>query len=353
MKKIIFILVSLCLFTGNLQVYAQTSLKLELLHEIDISSIYIPVGELAFPVLCGNMVYENEIGFDNNCHKIHDLETGKLLKSYKYPFSIDSLGIYTNGKQVVYVHEFSKKIIVYEGLDKILEKRLDLNGYIYGLTIDEKYLYAATEKGIIILDMDGKLVHIINDEISEYIDEKEFSIGMLNDKESLYIFDGVYLYKINKDTYEIIYKTQFKNSYYEVIQNSKYLFPHGINWIDKETGEIVDKVKGGCFAVDEDFIVYTYDKLVAKRLDTGEKLWEKEYIENHTFTPLIDDGYFYIFLDKFYVIDVKTGEVVWEDEPIDYFFEYIPQIMATEEYVTIFVENRDDPKLRIYRKIYQ
>jgi len=325
------------------------------LHEIDISSIYIPVGELAFPVLCGNMVYENEIGFDNNCHKIHDLETGKLLKSYKYPFSIDSLGIYTNGKQVVYVHEFSKKIIVYEGLDKIWEKELDLNGYIYGMTIDEKYIYAVTEKGLIIFDMDGTLVNIIN---SEVYNESGFSCDILNDEDNVYFINKDYLFKIDKDRYEIEYKIKYKKEvdYYflEVVsQNSKYLFTNDINWLDKETGEVVDKVKGEFFAVDENFIVYTYDKLVAKRLDTGEILWEKEYTKDNTFVPLLDDGYFYIFLEKLYVIDVKTGEIVWEDEPIDYFYEYIPQIMATEEYVTVFVENIDDPKLRIYRKIYE
>ena len=352
LKKYILVLLLLCLIFINLQVFAQTNLKLEYLHEIDISTSYFPVGRLPLPVICGNMVYDNKIGMENNYHNIYDIETGELLRSYKKPFSIDSLGLYTNGKQVVYVHEKDKKIIVYEGLKKVWEKEFD--NYIYGLTMDEAYIYVAVaETGIVILDMDGKLHYIINGEIGEYILEKEFAIGMLNDEKNIYLFDREYLFKINKDTYEIEYGIQFENLYYKVLQNSKYLFTSDINIIDKETGEVVDRISGANFAVDEDLIIYTYGKLIAKNITTGKILWEKEYIENHTFAPLIDNDCFYVFLDKFYVFDVKTGEVVWEDEPIDYFFEYIPQIMATDEYVTVFIENRDDPRLRIYRKVYE
>ena len=74
-------------------------------------------------------------------------------------------------------------------------------------------------------------------------------------------------------------------------------------------------------------------------------------IQKTAFEPLQIMGILY-FSGQFYVLDVKTGEVVWEDEPIDYFYEYT-QIMATNEYVTVFIENRDYPKLRIDRKIYE
>ena len=61
MKKNI-ILILLCLTFVNMGVFSKTNLKLELLHEIDISSIYFPVARLSLPVICGDMVYDNEIG---------------------------------------------------------------------------------------------------------------------------------------------------------------------------------------------------------------------------------------------------------------------------------------------------
>ena len=170
------------MFSVTMQICAQSNFSLEYLGEINISSVYFPVGRLSSPVICGYMIYDNEVGsLYGNYHNIYDIETGELLKSYKKPFSIDSLGLYTNGKQVVYVHEKDKKIIVYEGLKKVWEKEFD--NYIYGLTMDEAYIYVAVaETGIVILDMDGKLHYIINGEIGEYILEKEFAIGLLNDE---------------------------------------------------------------------------------------------------------------------------------------------------------------------------
>ena len=350
---LILVLVLVCLSIVNFQADAKYDFKLEYLGDINISSSYFPVGKLPLPVICENMVYDSVESTYDNYHNIYDIENRELLKSYKLPPSIDSLGLYTNGKQVVYVHEMDKKAIVYEGLNKIWEEEFD--DYIFGLTMDQDYIYAAVaETGIVILEMDGKRVNIINGEMGEYIAEKKYAIGMLNDEKNLYLFDRKTLYKIDKDTYETEYRVKYnEGSFKIVLQNSKFLFRYDANMIDKETGEVVDRIEGWDFAVDEDLIIYTDGKLIAKNIDTGEKLWEKEFIENRTFVPLIDNGYFYIFLEKFYVIDVRTGNVVWEDEPIDYFFEYVPQIMATDEYVTVFIENRDSPKLRIYRKVFE
>ena len=353
MKKNI-LLILLCLTFVNMGVFSKTNLKLELLHEIDISTIYFPIGRLPLPVICGDMVYDNEIGIQNNYHKIYDLETGKLLKSYILPQSDDSYGLFTNGKQVVYVHEKDKKVMVYEGLEKVWEK--EFNNYIYGLTMDDSHIYVAVdETGIVVMDINGNINDVISGDICEYITKKKYAIDILNDTESIYLNAKEYLFKIDKGTYEIKYKKTYEKPLpIIVLQNNKYLFMIDANRVDKETGEIIDSIEGYYFAVDEDFIIYDDGKkLGARRLDTGEILWEREYIENLAFEPLIDNGYFYTFLDKFYVLDVKTGEVVWEDEPIDYFYEYIPQIMATDEYVTVFVENRDYPKLRVYRKVYE
>jgi len=343
------------MFSVTMQICAQSNFSLEYLGEINISSVYFPVGRLSSPVICGDMIYDNEVGsLYGNYHNIYDIETGELLKSYNLPLSFDSYGLFTNGKQVVYVHEKDKKVMVYEGLEKVWEK--EFNNFIYGLTMDDSHIYVAVdETGIVVMDINGNINDVISGDICEYITKNKYAIDILNDEKNIYFNAKECLFKIDKGTYEIKYKKKYEDSLLTIVlQNSKYLFSLDANRVDKETGEIIDSIEGYYFAVDEDFIIYDYGKkLRARRLDTGEILWEREYIENLAFEPLIDNGYFYTFLDKFYVLDVKTGEVVWEDEPIDYFYEYIPQIMATDEYVTVFIENRDDPRLRIYRKVYE
>lgn len=222
--------------------------------------------------------------------------------------------------------------------------------------MDDSHIYVAVdETGIVVMDINGNINDVISGDICEYITKKKYAIDILNDEKNIYFNAKECLFKIDKGTYEIKYKKKYEDSLLTIVlQNSKYLFSLDANRVDKETGEIIDSIEGYYFAVDEDFIIYDDgNRLVARRLDTGEILWEREYIKNLAFEPLIDNGYFYTFLDKFYVLDVKTGEVVWEDEPIEYFYEYIPQIMATDEYVTVFVENRDYPKLRVYRKVYE
>jgi len=355
LKKHIFIILFFCMFSVTMQICAQSNFSLEYLGEINISSVYFPVGRLSSPVICGDMIYDNEVGsLYGNYHNIYDIETGELLKSYNLPLSFDSYGLFTNGKQVVYVHEKDKKVMVYEGLEKVWEK--EFNNFIYGLTMDDSHIYVAVdETGIVVMDINGNINDVISGDICEYITKNKYAIDILNDEKNIYFNAKECLFKIDKGTYEIKYKKKYEDSLLTIVlQNSKYLFSLDANRVDKETGEIIDSIEGYYFAVDEDFIIYDYGKkLRARRLDTGEILWEREYIENLAFEPLIDNGYFYTFLDKFYVLDVKTGEVVWEDEPIDYFYEYIPQIMATDEYVTVFIENRDDPRLRIYRKVYE
>src|SRR5690554_3931011 len=119
--------------------------------------------------------------------------------------------------------------------------------------MDEAYIYVAVdETGIVVLDMDGKLHNIIGDDICEYILVKKYAIDILNDEKNIYFNAGECLFKIDKGTYEIKYKKKYEDSLLTIVlQNSKYLFSLDANMIDKETGEVVDRISGANFAVDE------------------------------------------------------------------------------------------------------
>ena len=350
MKKYVIIIIILSFFV-SFQINADSSFHLEYLWEITISPHYFPVGHLSLPVLCKDKIYENLVNAPNyNCHNIYDAKTGQVLKSTNYPPSIDSLGLYTNGKQVVYVHEQNKKIIIYDGLNIIWEKVF--NDPISQVSVDTNNIFILTSKNLMRIDISNKKIHNIFNEAEICINNDIYSNYLLNDKKYLYYFNSEYLFKINKNTYEIEAKMKYVGLNDIVLQNDKYLFSSYMKILDKKTDEIISISNSGRgFTANDKYIVYTDDnKLITKNIKTRKIVWEKEFKENNTLTPTIKEEFLYIYLEKFYVINVNNGNIVWEDKIRDDYFEYVPQIIVKDNYVSIFIDNRGESKLRMYRK---
>lgn len=253
------------------------------------------------------------------------------------PFN--SLGPFTNGNEVIFVNEADHVITKLSGVFSDWTKKI--RDYVWSVVLDEKNIYVKTSDELICIDFTGTVNSRLN--ISGSV--------LLEDKENLYI-QGLYLYKIDKQTKEIIYQVDHKDIGMLFMQNNNYLFSDRGEVIDKETGKKVRRLPSSLMGVSDNFIVYFNDgKLICIKASNFGFVWEREYSEFYTWHPIIEGNLLYVFSERLEILDIQTGEQLWREEN-EYdleTIEFIFPIISNDKYVVIFIE---DGPARIYEKQY-
>lgn len=352
-KKIVLLVIVLLIAICNISKASDRSESIELLWEARVPNLISGLKN-PLPTVTNYLLYFEEWGDEHNI-KVYEIRDGQIIGTIKTPKSYNEIDLTGNDRYFLYATDTFHEIRLYSGLALKWSYKFE-EAYLIDAKIDDKYIYAYTSGGIYIFDLSGTIIKTLDIKGSIHVSSKY-----------IYVLGGKELYKVEKDTWKIIYEKKYHQPIYGVKHNENYIISSYLPIINKKDGKFLkedvplveEDLYREIYAINEEYIVlidlhyrYPISRIICLDNDLNIVLDKIINEDVRTYLPVINRDYFYFVTETaLKVMDLRTGEIVWEDRNIsDREIDIVPWMYVyQDEYLFLCNENGDGADLRVYR----